>query len=68
MSVHKNAAAKTPRGTRRKPMPVTVTRLDPIAEAEVKRIAATIPGSVVRIISGNTAVIWNGDYKHPKVK
>ena len=68
MTVHRDAAVKPPRKPRRKAEPVTVTRLNPVTEAEVKRIAATIPGSVVRIVSANTAIIWNRDYKHPKVR
>ena len=74
MTVHRDAVTTAARkkATRkrqpRKAEPVTVTRLDPMTAVEVKRIAATIPGSVVRIISANSAIVWNGDYKHPRVR
>jgi hypothetical protein len=68
MMVHRDAAVKAARKPRRKAEPVTVTRLSPLAAMTVKALAAKVPGSVIRITGPNSAIIWNGDYKHPKVR
>ena len=74
MSVHRDAVTTATRkkATRKKAPrrngPVIVTRLTPLAESKVKELAAMVPGSVIKIIDTNTAVIWNREYKHPKVR